>query len=134
MEDAQRCLTDLRECLEEYDLTINHKKTKIVQLPVSSQADWVREINFLSTYISRKFITYSQVQHYLDRMIDLMHRHDQNAAVLNYGIKVLAKKSFENERTKNYYIKTILHYAEIYPYLVPSLEKYVFFPHNAGRA
>ncbi|WP_314322703.1 RNA-directed DNA polymerase [Selenomonas noxia] len=132
MEEAQCFLTDLRECLQEFDLTINHKKTQIISLPAPMQENWVREINLLSSCISGKLIKYSQIRNYLDYMVDLIHQNGQNSAIFNYGIKVLAKKEFDRN-ARDYYVKTILHFAEIYPYLVPFLDKYVFVPCNISQ-
>ena len=44
MEEAQNFLTDLREYLREYDLSINYRKTQISPLPLATVEDWVREL------------------------------------------------------------------------------------------
>ena len=44
MEEAQNFLTDLREYLREYDLSINYKKAQISPLPLATVEDWVREL------------------------------------------------------------------------------------------
>lgn len=131
MEEAQRFLTDLSECLQEYDLSVNHKKTHITQLPTPTKEHWVREIGELTYHISDKGVNYIQVSKYLDGLVELMYRHDNNLAVFKYGIKVLAKHKL-TDNARKYYIKTILHFADIYPYLVPLLEQYVFVSHHTN--
>lgn len=59
-----------------------------------------------------------------------MKENNNNAAILNYAIKVLAKQKV-SENAKKYCVKTILHLSVIYPYLIPLLEQYVFTPYNA---
>ncbi len=133
MEEAQRFLTDLSECLQEYDLSVNHKKTHIIQLPTPTKEKWVREIGELAYRISDKGVNYTQVSKYLDSLVELMYRHDNNLAVFKYGIKVLAKYKL-TDNARRYYIKTILHFANIYPYIVPLLEQYVFVSHHTNLA
>lgn len=62
-----------------------------------------------------------------------MKENNNNAAILNYAIKVLAKQKM-SENAKQYCVKTILHLSIIYPYLIPLLEQYVFTPYNAEIA
>ena len=59
-----------------------------------------------------------------------MDENGNNSAILNYAIKVLAKKEL-TYNAKQYCLKTILHMAIIYPYLIPLLEDYVFTPFAA---
>ena len=70
-------------------------------------------------------MNFKEVRAYLDMAIDLMQEKHDNAAILNYAMKVLAKKQL-TENAKSYYVKTIIHLAVIYPYLVSLLEEYVF--------
>ena len=66
----------------------------------------------------------------MELALGLMSNNENNAAILNYAIKVLAKQ----ELTKNasqYCLRTLQHFAVIYPYLIPLLDEYVFKPFGA---
>ena len=77
-------------------------------------------------------MTFKEVRAYLDMAIELMQENNDNAAILNYAMKVLAKKQL-TENAKSYYVKTIFHLSIIYPYLVSLLEEYVFKPFGVEK-
>ena len=129
-EEAQRFLTELASQLRTFDLPLNHKKTKIDELPIASTKHWVRQLNSFDFISSYGKVNYKKVQAYLDLAVGLMSANENNAAILNYAIKVLAKQ----ELTKNasqYCLRTLQHFAVIYPYLIPLLDEYVFKPFGA---
>lgn len=126
-EEGQLFITELSEQLRVYDLTLNHKKTSIDELPTASVEHWMRKINTFTTFDIKKRMNYKEVRAYLDMVIELMQENHDNAAILNYAIKVLANKQL-TQNAKSYYIKTIFHLTVIYPYLVSLLEEYVFTP------
>ena len=129
--EAQRFLTDLSAQLRCFDLPLNHKKTKIEELPIASTKHWVRQLNAFDFSTSRGKVDYKRTQAYLDVAVSLMADNGENSAILNYAIKVLAKKEL-TYNAKQYFLKTILHLAVIYPYLISLLEDYVFSPLNAS--
>lgn len=126
-EDGQLFLTELSEQLRAYDLALNHKKTSIDELPTTSVEQWVRKINTFTAFDTKEKMNFKEVRAYLDMAIELMQENHDNAAILNYAMKVLAKKQL-TENAKSYYVKTIFHLTVIYPYLVSLLEEYVFKP------
>lgn len=126
-ESGQLFLNALTELLRSFDLSLNHKKTSIEELPTASVEQWVRKINTFTAVDSKDTVNFKEVRAYLDLAIDLMRDNNDNAAILNYAIKVLARKKL-TDNAKLYYCKTILHLAVIYPYLVSLLEEYVFEP------
>jgi hypothetical protein len=131
-EEAQKFLTELASQLRVFDLPLNHKKTKIEELPMASTKHWVRQLNsfdFTSTYGK---VNYKKAQAYLDLAVGLMSENDNNAAILNYAIKVLEKQKLTENATK-YCLQTLQHFAVIYPYLIPLLDEHVFKPFGAKR-
>lgn len=128
-EKAQDFLLDLREALRLYGLTLNHKKTKIIELPGLNN-QWVRRLNTYTMLLGKsQRIDFRDIANYLDFVIELMDQNDNNAAILHYAIKVLCnfREKF-TENAREYYIKTIFHLVLIYPYLVPVLDKFIFEP------
>ncbi len=126
-EQGQLFLTELSEQLRAFDLTLNHKKTSIEELPTASVEQWVRKINTFTAFDTKEKMNFKEVCAYLDMAIELMQENGDNAAILNYAIKVLAKKNL-TPNAKSYYVKTIFHLAVIHPYLISLLEEYVFQP------
>ena len=129
--EAQQFLTDLSAQLRSFDLPLNHKKTKIEELPVASTKHWVRQLNAFDFSTTYGKVDYKRAQAYLDAAVGLMEENGKNSAILNYAIKVLSRKELTNN-AKQYCLKTILHMAVIYPYLIPLLEDYVFAPFAAS--
>lgn len=62
---------------------------------------------------------------FLDIAVELMKASDNNAAVLNYAIKVLSGEKLTNS-ARNYCWKMSMHFCLLYPYLISLMEKYVF--------
>ncbi len=126
-EEGQLFLLDLAEQLRSFGLALNHKKTKINELPLASAAQWIRRVNSHTLSNSDEVVNFLDVRSYMDLVVELMHENDTNSAIINYAIKVLSKKELSTN-ARNYYVKTIFHLALIYPYLIPLLDEYVFSP------
>lgn len=126
-EDGQKFLVELSEQLRAYDLHINNKKTVIKKLPIPSDDRWTRKLKTLTEFETRKKVTYTTIRYYLDVIIELMQKNNDNAAVLNYAMKIIATKKL-SDNAKDYYVKTILHLTVLFPYLVTLLEDCLFKP------
>lgn len=130
-EDTQSFLLELSEQLRAYGLTLNHKKTEVVELPKAAAEQWVRRINAFSIFRDKEYLNYKEVRAYLDLAIELMQENKKNSAILNYAIKVLGKQKLTSN-AKNYCVKTIFHLLLLYPYLIPLLDEYVFAPFHVS--
>ena len=133
-EEGQHFLVDLGDQLRYFDLSLNHKKTSIQELPVVAEDKWVRKINSLSLLLQQhKVVNYKVVRAYLDEATELMRDNQMNSAILNYAIKVLSGQSNQmSNNAKEYSVKIILHLATIYTYLIPLLDTNVFEPFAVG--
>ena len=132
-EEGQRFLVELNKQLRSYDLLLNHKKTEILQLPIAAVEQWVRQINSVDTLSKNAKMNYLQVRAYIDQAIELMKSNKNDAAILNYAIKVLKNKRL-TDNARLYCYKTFMHLAIIYPYLVPLLEMNVFKAYRVKRS
>lgn len=133
-EKAQQFLAQLNAALREFDLPLNHKKTKIEELPLASESNWVRKLIDVKYLASYGGVDYKRAQGYIGAAIELMQENKNNAAILNYAIKILARqKKNMSLNAKRYCVSTILHLSVIYPYLIPLLEQYVFAPFEAEK-
>jgi hypothetical protein len=127
--DCQKFLADLNRQLRQYDLTLNHKKTEILELPIAAVEQWVRQIKSVHLSFKSKKANYKEVMAYLDSAVELMRFNNGNSAILNYAIKMLRHQSM-TENAKKYIVKTVLHLAFLYQYLIPLLKEYVFDAFN----
>jgi len=125
--EGQKFLTELNKHLRNFGLLLNPKKTDIFELPQASAEQWVRQLNSSANFPSPLQMNYLHVRSYIDSAIDLMQSNKNNAAILNYAIKVLRHKNL-TDNAKQCCIKAFLHLAFIYPYLVPLLENNIFTP------
>lgn len=132
-EEAQLFLIDLSKNLREYGLTLNHKKTKIVKLPIPLNEDWIIQLNSINLNSNDDKISFSLIQNYLDKAISLSQANEGKSTPLNYAIKTLSKYQYKlSERTQEYYIKRILNLALLRPYLVTILDEFIFTPFSVN--
>lgn len=124
---AQKFLLDLNTSLRKYGLSLNHKKTKIDELPKGAVAQWTRKLNASHLLVRGQKADFIAVRAYLDLAIELMSLNKDNSAILKYAIKSLASHDM-TPNAKSYSVKTIFHLSIIYPYLVSILDEYVFSP------
>lgn len=130
-EDAQRFLTELGGKLREYHLSLNHKKTEILELPLAATAHWQRKLNMLPVTTSYGKTDFILARAYLDHAIELMDHNKGNAAILKYAIKVLSGKDLTHN-AKEYFTKTVLGLSLTYPYLVTMLDEFIFSKYCAA--
>ena len=124
-EDGQRFLTELGSALREYDLSLNHKKTEILELPLAATSHWQRKLNMLPLTTSYGKTDFPLTRAYLDHAIELMEQNKGDAAILKYAIKVLSGKNLTHN-AKEYFTKTVLSLSLAYPYLVTMLDEFIF--------
>lgn len=126
-DQAQRFIVDLQNQLHRFDLSINQSKTKILELPIAASNEWIREINLFNMVTSYGKIDFKNMQAFIDTALKLMESNNNDAAVLKYVIKVISgNASIITDNAREYYVKTAVHLASIYPYLIPLLDPYVF--------
>lgn len=127
-EEASRFLMELAKELRYFDLPLNYKKTSVERLPAVFSSLWVRKLCDKKTDYGL-LLKYSDVRSYIDNALELMKENQENSAILNYAIKVLAKQNM-TENAKILCGKEFFHLALVYPYLIPLLEEYVIKPYN----
>lgn len=131
-EEAELFLSELNTQLRSFDLFLNHKKTEIIELPITVNKNWKLQISKLDRPKKGKPLDYIDIQIYLDSAVELMQENSSNSAILNYIIKVISGHKL-TENAEIYFIKTVLHFAVIYPYLVRLLDKYIFEKFKADK-
>lgn len=130
-ETASRFLCDLEEALSEYDLSLNHKKTAIIPLPIAISEKWIHRLNsFLA--ITKEQVDYKETNAYLDLALSLANEID-DSAVLKYAIKTLAGCNM-TASAKKLAAQRIIHMSVVYPYLVQMMEEYVFAPFSVDKS
>lgn len=130
-DEAQRFLLDLEETIREFNLTLNHKKTKIIELPIGIDKNWKHELIDLPKIGVSGTIEYPQVNMFIDTALTLA-TETGDFAIINYAINKL--KGLElSDNGKKLAAKRFMHMAAIYPYLLQLMGEYVFIPYEVDN-
>ena len=124
-EEAKLFLVDLADELRRFDLSLNHKKTEIAELPMAMTKKWTRQLGNPSVLFRNGILDYIGARSYLDSAIEIMQNNNSDSAILNYAIKSLPVDTM-SKNAKDYCVKTIFHLCLLYPYLLQIIDEYVF--------
>lgn len=127
-DEAQRFLRDLESALCEFDLSLNHKKTKVVELPIGIEKTWKHQLSDLPKVGESGLVEYPQVNTFIDTAL-MLATETGNLAIINYAIKKLKNARLSNNG-KKLAAKRLMHMAAMYPYLLHLMEEYVFTPYG----
>ena len=131
-DEAQRFLRDLEETLREFDLPLNHKKTKVIELPVGIEKNWKHQLSDLPKVGESGMVEYPQVNTFIDTVL-MLATEAGDFAIINYAIKKL-KGSKLSANGKKLAAKRFMHMATLYPYLLHLMEEYVFAPYGVDAS
>ena len=123
-DEAQRFLRDLEEALREYDLPLNHKKTKVIELPIGIEKNWKHQLSDLPRVGESGMVEYPQVNTFIDTALRLA-TETGDFAIINYAIKKLKGLNL-SENGQKLAAKRFMHMAVLYPYLLHLMEEFVF--------
>lgn len=142
--DAEAFLTDLAKELREYDLTLNIKKTRIVELPTAAGDDWINQLRSFPAFCGRAkekeiVLKRKEVKAFLDLALNLAQRKD-DIAVITYAVKMLSSKSDDGDENRvrledkalRWYLSRMHHLLLAYPYLVHVADKCVLKMEGVG--
>ena len=121
-EEAESFIKSLVLELKSYNLSVNQSKTMILNLPLT---EWVHVLGVPPLVGKFGVVEIQSVKAYLGQALQIMQNNNGDAAPIKYGIKVL-KSLNVSEKSKDYIVDTILHWAIIYPYLIPLLHDFIF--------
>ncbi|MCD9853359.1 RNA-directed DNA polymerase [Epilithonimonas sp. JDS] len=133
-EEAEKFFIDLSEILKGFELSLNSKKSKISQLPQADVSNWVTKLNhfnFTDQYTTKhgqQGVRLRELKGFIDFAIETMLENGNDAAILNYAIKIISNKHL-GILAYDYFIKKVHHLTLLYPYLVLILKEYVFEKH-----
>lgn len=112
-------------CLRGFEMSLNDKKTRILELPRPSTENWIQRLNRFS-FPKDEEIRFSIVRSFLDLALECAQNAGKSTP-LNYAIKVLANPTHKlNSRARRLYILEATNLSLAYPYLAPQLDKHVF--------
>ena len=124
-EEAESFIKSLLSELKNYNLAVNQSKTMILNLPLDSDSEWVHILGVPPIAGAFGVGEIQSVKAYLGQALQAMQNNSGDAAPIKYAIKVL-KSLKVSKKSKDYIVDTILHWAIIYPYLVPLLHEFIF--------
>ena len=131
-DEALKFLRELEETLREYDLSLNHKKTKIIELPIGIEKNWKHRLNDLPKTGASGMIEYPQVNTFIDTALKLASEIG-DFAVINYAVKKLKELKL-TANGKKLAAKRFMHIAAVYPYILHLMEDYVFVPYEVDSS
>ena len=125
---AEQFLRDLSRSLEKYNLRLNAKKTKIVELPTELDDDWVRQLrDFSNAHLgnAKKEITsgdLTKVSDFLDLAISLNEKNPEEATI-RYAAQILTKKKYASKKVFAFVIIYLSRICFIHPYFIDLFHK-----------
>jgi hypothetical protein len=126
-EEAELFLKVLGLKLREYEMSLNEKKTRILELPRPSEENWRLVLNrFL--FPKNEELRFSFIRSFLDLALECSQALGRSTP-LNYAIKTIAggdEPRKLNPRAKRMYAQEAMNLALAYPYLAPLLDEFVF--------
>lgn len=91
--EAERVRTVLQDSLAEYELQLNPRKTRIVELPDLLDTAWVHELASFPLESSKTEVQQAQVLRYMSRAFELV-RQNPGEPILKYAVRRLAEVEF----------------------------------------
>jgi hypothetical protein len=126
-EEAEHFVKTLGLKLREYEMSLNEKKTRILELPRPSEENWRLVLNrFL--FPKNEELRFSVIRSFLDLALECSQALGRSTP-LNYAIKTIAggdEPRKLNPRAKRMYAQEAMNLALAYPYLAPLLDEFVF--------
>lgn len=131
-DEVHRFLRDLEEALREFDLPLNHKKTKVIELPIGMEKNWKHQLSDIPKVSKYGMVEYPQVNTFIDTAL-MLATETGNSAIIYYALKKL--KGFNlSGNGKNLAAKRFMHLAVLYPYLLRFMEEFVFVPYRVDTS
>lgn len=127
MDEAELFLKELGLSLRAYEMSLNEKKTRILDLPRPSAENWRLVLNRFQFPKSEE-LRYSTIRSFLDLALECAQTVGKSTP-LNYAIKTIAGSEAPrqlNSRAKRMYAQEAMNLALAYPYLAPLLDEFVF--------
>lgn len=127
LEEAELFIKALGLNLRVYEMFLNEKKTRILELPRPRDESWRLVLNrFL--FPRDEELRFSVVRSFLDLALECSQSSGKSTP-LNYAIKTIAGGEVPrklNARAKRMYTQEAMNLALAYPYLAPLLDEFVF--------
>lgn len=127
LDEAELFVKELGLNLRAYEMSLNEKKTRILELPRPSEENWRLVLNrFL--FPKDEEVRFSIIRSYLDLALECAQATGKSTP-LNYAIKTIGGSDSPrklNPRAKRMYAQEAMNLALSYPYLAPLLGEFVF--------
>ena len=127
LDEAELFIKTLGLNLRAYELSLNEKKTRILELPRPSDENWRLVLNRFQ-FPKDDELRFSAIRSFLDLALECAQAAGKSTP-LNYAIKAIAGNEEPrklNPRAKRMYAQEAINLALAYPYLAPLLDKFVF--------
>ncbi|WP_299619302.1 RNA-directed DNA polymerase [uncultured Tenacibaculum sp.] len=120
-EEADTFIKKLSKELEKFNLRLNQKKTKIVELPKPIEEEWIRKLKtYSNTFLSSENLDNSHlinISEFIDLAISLTNENPNDSAI-KYATRILSKKTYTSKDTLIYLIMYLSRVCFIFPYFI----------------
>lgn len=120
-EEADEFLRNLSRELENYHLRLNPKKTKILELPISIEENWVRSLrNHSSNFLEHGDFEnndVNRISEFIDLAIKLSKEYPSDSP-LRFAVRILSRKNFTGEKAFAFVIMYLSRICFIHPYFI----------------
>lgn len=127
LDEAELFVKALGLNLRAYEMSLNEKKTRILELPRPSDENWLLVLNRFM-FPKGEELWFSVIRSFLDLALECA-QSARKSTPLNYAIKTIAgskEPRILNPRAKRMYTQEAINLALAYPYLTPLLDEFVF--------
>jgi hypothetical protein len=100
LSETEAIISQLTKALSEYELELNPDKTKVVELPIEFEPDWVSDLR-LYKFSSNQYKQRVDIVNYFSKVFSYSKEYE-NDFVIKYAITRIKNKKFQKENWKIY--------------------------------
>lgn len=123
-EQAECFIRDLSRELKEYRLKLNPRKTKISELPMALNENWVGQLKLYSNIDEVNKYSKARVIAFLDLASELFNNNPDESSI-RYAAKIILSKKFTDYSTYILILKYFLNLCYLYPYIIDVIDDLV---------
>ncbi len=124
-EESDTFINKLSKELEKFNLRLNPRKTKISELPIPIEEDWIRSLKaYANQFLAESELTNNHtnfVSEFIDLAIKFTNENPSDSAI-KYATKILSNKVY---KSKDLFILLVLYLSRvcfIYPYFIDTFD------------
>lgn len=123
-DEAERFMQKLSCELKEYRLKLNVRKTRILNLPIQLNENWVRQLKLYTNIQEINQCSKGRVIAFLDLSSELFNKNPDESSI-RYAAKTIMRKKFTDYATYMLILQYFLNLCYLYPYIIDVIDELV---------